>query len=185
VRFKNAGRGALHAFEPPTADSACKEGQQTFSLVATSRRPAELVHTKLANLPTPGRHDLEPSVRLNRIDAQARGIRQGDTVDVESRIGKIRLKAVVTPDVAPGLVSIDFGWGNPTDHKASMNLLTRDDVWDPVSGGYPNRYTPCEAKKCPDSRCGAVPSLGDGRAMVQSGPEGSFQQDDFLARQTC
>ena len=146
-RFKNAGRGALPVFEPPFEDATTDAGRKKFSLIATSRRPAELVHTKLANLPTPGRGDLEPSVKMNSFDAQARGIRQGEMAEVESRNGKIRLKAVVTDDVVPGLVSIDFGWGNPTDNKASMNKLTRDDVWDPVSGGYPNRYTPCEVKK--------------------------------------
>jgi anaerobic selenocysteine-containing dehydrogenase len=146
-QFKNAGRGALPVFEPPFEDSAMEAGQMKFSLIATSRRPAELVHTKLANLPTPGRFNLEPSVKINSFDAQERGIKQGEMVQVESRNGKIRLKVVVTDDVVPGLVSIDFGWGNPTDSKASMNILTRDDVWDPVSGGYPNRYTPCEVKK--------------------------------------
>ena len=54
-RFKNAGRGALPVFEPPFGDSAVEAGRKKFSLIATSRRPAELVHTKLANLPTPGR----------------------------------------------------------------------------------------------------------------------------------
>jgi len=146
-RFKKAGRGALPIFEPPFEDATTGAGRKKFSLIATSRRPAELVHTKLANLPTPGRGDLEPSVKMNGFDAQARGIRHGEMAEVESRNGKIRLKAIVTDDVVPGLVSIDFGWGNPTDNKASMNKLTRDDVWDPVSGGYPNRYTPCEVKK--------------------------------------
>jgi anaerobic selenocysteine-containing dehydrogenase len=146
-RFKNAGRGALPVFEPPFEDSAVEAVQKKFSLIATSRRPAELVHTKLANLPTSGRLNLEPSVKMSSSDAQARRIQEGERVEVESRNGTIRLKAVVTDDVVPGLVSIDFGWGNPTDNKASMNLLTRDDIWDPVSGGYPNRYTPCEVKK--------------------------------------
>jgi hypothetical protein len=44
-------------------------------------------------------------------------------------------------------VAIDFGWGNPTDKKASLNTLTPDDVWDPVSGGYPNRVFLCEIQK--------------------------------------
>jgi len=84
---------------------------------------------------------------MNSLDARTRGIREGEMVKVKSINGKIRLKALVTSDVVPGLVSIDFGWGNPTDNEASMTILTRDDVWDPVSGGYPNRYLPCEARK--------------------------------------
>ncbi len=41
---------------------------------------------------------------------------------------------------------VDFGWGNPTDNKPNINLLTSDAVWDPVSGGYPNRLFLCEAR---------------------------------------
>lgn len=161
-RFRKAGRGALPVFAPPAGDAAAAADGQKFSLIATSRRPAELVHTKLANLPTPGRSELEPRVRMNPRDARSRAIGQGETVEVESRNGTIRLQALITDDVAPGTVSIDFGWGNPTDNRASMNLLTRDDVWDPVSGGYPNRYIPCEVRKAairtgtaPDGRCGS------------------------------
>jgi anaerobic selenocysteine-containing dehydrogenase len=146
-RFEKAGRGALAGFVPPDDDALGGTGEKRFGLVATSRRPAELVHTKLANLPTPGRANLEPCLRINSRDARARGIGTGERVEVESVNGKILLKALVTDDVVPGLVAIDFGWGNPTDQKASMNMLTRDDVWDPVSGGYPNRYTPCEVRK--------------------------------------
>jgi hypothetical protein len=47
----------------------------------------------------------------------------------------------------PGMVTIDFGWGNPTDGKASFNIVSHDDVWDPVSGGYPIRCFLCEIKK--------------------------------------
>jgi len=67
-------------------------------------------------------------------------------VEVESPRGKIQLKAKIADDIGPGLVAIDFGWGNPTDNKASINLLTSDAVWDRVSGGYPNRLFVCEVK---------------------------------------
>ncbi len=45
------------------------------------------------------------------------------------------------------MIAVDFGWGNPTDNKANVNLLTSDAVWDPVSGGYPNRLFLCEIRK--------------------------------------
>ena len=68
-------------------------------------------------------------------------------MEVETRTGKIQLKARISEDVGPGLVTIDFGWGNPTDKKASINSLSPDDVWDPVSGGYPNRLFLCKIKR--------------------------------------
>lgn len=80
-------------------------------------------------------------------DAEKRGIGKGDLVEVRSPRGKIQLKAKITDYIGPGLVSIDFGWGNPTDNMPSLNLLTPDDVWDPVSGGYPHRLFMCEVTK--------------------------------------
>lgn len=116
--------------------------------MATTRRAAEYVHTKLVNLPTAGRRYPDPLLMMHPLDAENRGIRQDDPVEVRSPRGTIQLKAQVTENIGPGLVSIDFGWGNPTDKKASINLLTSDAVWDPVSGGYPNRLFVCEARSC-------------------------------------
>jgi anaerobic selenocysteine-containing dehydrogenase len=149
-RFKKAGRQALPVFEYPKESPAARPDlAKKFGLCATTRRPAELVHTKLVNLPTPGRIYLDPLVKMNTADAAKRGIKQDEMVEVESRTGKIRLKADISGDVMPGVVTIDFGWGNPTDKKASVNSLSPDDVWDPVSGGYPNRLFLCEVKKVP------------------------------------
>jgi anaerobic selenocysteine-containing dehydrogenase len=85
-------------------------------------------------------------------DAEKRGIRQDDLVEVASPRGKIQVKAKITEDVGPRMVAVDFGWGNPTDNKPNVNLLTSDAVWDPVSGGYPNRLFPCEIRKVTPSR---------------------------------
>ncbi len=147
-KFRNANRGSLPAFEHPKESQATHgDLMQKYRLSATTRRPAEYVHTKLVNLSTGGRNYPVPLVRMNEADAKPRAIEQGDLVEVESARGRIQLKAQVTPDVSPGLVSIDFGWGNPTDNKASMNLLTSDEVWDPVSGAYPTRLLRCDIKK--------------------------------------
>ena len=138
----------MPVFEYPKESPAARPDLlEKYSLCATNRRPAEFVHTKLVNLPTSGRIYPDPLVKMNAADAAERGIKQDDMVEVESRTGKIRLKASISGDVTPGMVTIDFGWGNPTDKKASVNTLSPDDVWDPVSGGYPNRLFMCEVKK--------------------------------------
>ena len=136
------------AFEYPKESPVARPDlAKKYSLCATTRRPAEFVHTKLVNLPTAGRIYPDPLVKMNTDDAAKRNIQQDDMVEVESRTGKIRLTASISADVTPGVVTIDFGWGNPTDKKASINSLSPDDVWDPVSGGYPNRLFLCEVKK--------------------------------------
>lgn len=146
-RFKKAGRPPLPFFEYPRESAAARPDlADKYCLAATTRKPAEFVHTKLFNLPTPGRFYPEPLVKINIVDAAKRDIKKGDMVEVESRTGKIRLKSMISEDVGPGLVTIDFGWGNPTDKKASINSLSPDDVWDPISGGYSNRLFLCKVK---------------------------------------
>ncbi len=84
---------------------------------------------------------------LHPVDAAKKGIGPDDLVEVRTAGGKIQVKARITENIGPGMISIDFGWGNPTDDKANVNLLTSDEVWDPVSGGYPNRLFLCEISK--------------------------------------
>lgn len=84
------------------------------------------------------------TVDVNPQDAQARGIVEGQAVQVGSRTGRIALKARVTDEVPPGIVSIDHGWGSrvfdptgreaPTVQGVNRNLLVAADVFDEVAG---------------------------------------------------
>ncbi len=146
-RFKGANCQALPTFQYPKESPATNsELTREYRLLGTTRRTAEYVHTKLVNLPTAGRRYPDPLLRLHPMDAEKRGIRQDDLVEVTSPRGTIQVKAKITEDIGPGMVAVDFGWGNPTDNKPNVNLLTSDEVWDPISGGYPNRLFLCEAK---------------------------------------
>jgi len=51
-------------------------------------------------------------VEINSERARKLGIRDGDRVWIESRKGKIQLKARILPTVAPSLVHIPFGQGH-------------------------------------------------------------------------
>lgn len=54
---------------------------------------------------------------INPADAQARGIKSGDTVSVKSPAGEIHIAAKVTPRIVPGTIAIPQGaW-----HNADMN----------------------------------------------------------------
>ena len=147
-RFKRSHCQPLPVFQyPEESHRTNPDGSKGYPLSGTTRRPAEFVHTKFRNLPALGNRYPDPLVMVHPDDAGERGIRQNDWVEVKSPRGKIEAKARITEDLKPGLVAIDFGWGNPTDRKASMNALTSDEVWDPVSGGYPNRLFVCEIKE--------------------------------------
>jgi anaerobic selenocysteine-containing dehydrogenase len=147
-RFKNAGYGALPTFEYPKESHITNpELSKEYTLLGTTRRIAHIVQTKLINLPVTGKLYPDPLLMLHPVDAESRRIKTGDAVEVTSPRGKIEVKARITEDVGPGMVAVDFGWGNPTDKKPNVNLLSSDEVWDPISGGYPNRLFLCEVGK--------------------------------------
>ena len=84
------------------------------------------------------------TVDVNPEDARARGIAEGQRVAVGSRTGRIEVKARVTDEVPPGIVSIDHGWGSrvfdPTGRTApqvqgvNRNLLVAADEFDEIAG---------------------------------------------------
>jgi anaerobic selenocysteine-containing dehydrogenase len=127
--------------------STCVGSEKEFPLTGTSRRPTQFVHTKFKNLETLSSSYPEPLFYIHPKDARRRGIGDGDEVVAASPQGEVTLRAKLTEDTKSGLVWIDFGWGNPTDGKANINILTNDEDFDPVSGGTPNRIFPCKVRR--------------------------------------
>jgi anaerobic selenocysteine-containing dehydrogenase len=144
-KFKTYNYGALPVFRDPKESQITNpELAKEYSLLGTTRKPAEYVHSKLKNIPALQKRYPNPLVMINPKDAHLRGIKPEHQVEIKSPRGNIKVSAKISEDVTPGLVAIDFGWGNPTDKKASINALTSDEVWDPISGGYPCRLFLCE-----------------------------------------
>jgi anaerobic selenocysteine-containing dehydrogenase len=148
-RFAGKGGSPLPSYSEPAGEPLGTEdmGRKGFPLLGTSRRPGQFVHTKLKNIEVLSKSYPQPLVYLHPDDASARGIREGDEVEVASPQGAVRINAKVSEDTKYGIVCVDFGWGNPTDRKASINALTNDGTCDPFSGGTPNRLFPCEVRK--------------------------------------
>ena len=135
-------------YEPlPTYRKPAETPTDDYPLIATTRRPGNYVHTRFRNLPMLHKKQPDPFVRLHPQDAEVREIEEGSLTLVESPQGSIQVKAKVTPEVRPGLIIIDFGWGNPWDQGANVNVLTRDDERDPVCCATPNRRFICQLKK--------------------------------------
>ncbi|MFH1136203.1 MAG: molybdopterin-dependent oxidoreductase [Pseudomonadota bacterium] len=149
--FEKLGAAPLPAFSAPAGEPLDRQAlaAKGFTLLGTSRRPARFVHTKFKNLPKTAQSYPEPLVYLHPRDAWERGVKDGAEVEVRSPGGRIVIKAKRTEDTTPGLVWIDFGWGNPTDGLANINRLVNDQFMDPISGGTPNRLFPCEVRLHP------------------------------------
>jgi len=81
----------------------------------------------------PWMREIEPhSVWINTVDAEGRGIKDGDLVDVYNDRGRIRIPAKVTERIMPGVVNVSEGaWYDPdeegVDHGGCANVLTNDE----------------------------------------------------------
>ncbi|MBN2550631.1 MAG: molybdopterin-dependent oxidoreductase [Anaerolineales bacterium] len=90
-------------------------------------------------------------VFINPIDAQARGIEDGDLVQVFNGRGATVLPCRVTPRILPGVVDIPQGawWApdeNGVDRGGSVNILTSE-RWTPLAFGTAQHTFMVEVKK--------------------------------------
>lgn len=92
---------------------------------------------------------------INPLDAQERGISQGDTIRVKNQFGVIELLAKVTPRVIPGTVAVSqgawhdadmFGDAERVDKGGSINTLTTQRP-SPLSKGNPQHTNICQVEK--------------------------------------
>ncbi|MDO9004209.1 MAG: molybdopterin-dependent oxidoreductase [Aquabacterium sp.] len=77
-------------------------------------------------------------------DATQRGLSEGQTVQITSRVGQIAAPVFITADIRPGVVSLPHGWGHgrqgvklgvASQHAGvSLNDLTDDQLTDRISG---------------------------------------------------
>jgi anaerobic selenocysteine-containing dehydrogenase len=90
-------------------------------------------------------------------DAEARGLSQGESVVVESRVGAIPLPLEVSEEMMPGTVSIPHGWGHgrtgvqtavASAHAgASINDLTDELAVDALTGGAAFSGVPVQVRR--------------------------------------
>jgi len=115
-------------YQPP-ADQTDND----FPFVATSGRQLYHWHTRTKTGRAPALHDAAPGpfVAINRQDAMAIGIQDGDTVRVVSRRGDLTALAKVGDVVPPGVVFVPFHYGELGAKHSANNLMPN--LRDPVS----------------------------------------------------
>jgi len=107
----------------------------------TGSRLPFYTHSKLRELPWLNQFMPEPTVFLNPKDAEARGIKDGDQVEVSSKHGSVKMVAGVTNIVMPGVVDIYHGWS-----KANINQIVPRH-FDPILGFPAFKEGLCEVRK--------------------------------------
>jgi len=103
---------------------------EKYPLQLLSPHPRVRVHSTLQNVDW--LTETEPhAMWINPVDAEARGIRDGDEVFVFNDRGKLAIKAWVTKRILPGVISIYEGTYYEPDEEGicrggSVNVLTND-----------------------------------------------------------
>lgn len=104
------------------------ETRKSFPLQLYGRHPKGRVHSTYHNIDVL-RAAVTDAVWLNPIDADARGVKDGDMVRVVSKRGETRIQAKVTPRIMPGVASMEQGIWFKLDAKGRetegcVNALT-------------------------------------------------------------
>jgi len=102
----------------------------------------------------------DPLVQINPRTAEGLDIKDGDWVWIESRRGRVRMKAKLFDGIDPRVVHCEHGWWfpelpgeEPWLHgvwESNVNVLTDDDpdTCDEHAGGWPLKTALCKVYKC-------------------------------------
>ncbi len=104
----------------------------------------------------------DPYFSLNPELAEKLNIKYGDWCWIETRRGRIKMRANVEPEVHPNVVFAPRGWWFPERDgsadldnpfgclESNVNVLTSVDDWDcdPMGGSWANRGLMCKVYKC-------------------------------------
>jgi anaerobic selenocysteine-containing dehydrogenase len=115
--------GGMYHYRPDPATTA-------FPLALVSPSTSEAISSTLY-----GRVDKQVPVTLHPLDATARGIADGDPVDVENELGLVRCIARVSDEMRPGVAMLPKGlWAKHTGNGQTANALAPDTLTD-LGGG--------------------------------------------------
>lgn len=81
-------------------------------------------------------------MEIHPVTAAKYGVLDGERVFVETKKGKIKIKAKLIEDIAPQMGSIPHGWA-----AANVNMLTNIGLRDPISGYHENKGLLCRITK--------------------------------------
>ena len=129
--------------EPPESPVSTPELAKKYPLILTTgARVVEYLHSQLRNVHRLHRLRPEPEAEMNPETAAKYGIKDKDKIRVESPRGSIEIKAKLTEDIIPGIVSVTHGW-----HEANINILTDETPADPVGGNPSLKALLCRVER--------------------------------------
>lgn len=123
------GLDPLPRYEPPAEYVAHPLEEGWLTLISAAAH--HFVSSSMANQPGLRAKEGEATIEINPLDAAARNIRDGDVVVVSNQRGQCYLRAVVSTNVPPGVVSAVKGhWPSLSPDGRNVNWTTPDALAD-------------------------------------------------------
>ena len=123
---------------------------EEYPLLLTTRCEAAYKLTGFKQVTYMRRHMPDPIVEMNPETAQEAGLREGDWIHIETRMGRIQKRLVLDKDMDPRVVLAAFGWWFPEDpsnllqwDKSNVNILFDSEPDEPATGSLELRGMPC------------------------------------------
>ena len=130
--------------EPTQSPGQAPELAKDYPLILiTGARMLAYTHWQMRNIPELRKLAPEPLAEINPSTAKKYGIANGDMITVETKGGQIKVKASLTEDLMPGVVSLAHGW----EDEFNANVLTELQPSDPITGYSEFRNIACRIKK--------------------------------------
>jgi anaerobic selenocysteine-containing dehydrogenase len=143
------GMDPVADFVPPE-ESRHTQRAKEFPLELLARKADNFLNTTFVNLPSVQKMEREHELEMNRLDAEARGIKDGEPVRVYNNRGEIFLKARVDGAVSPGVVGAKLGWAKHAEGGVNINVLTSARLTD-LGGGATFYATLVEVERVPET----------------------------------
>ncbi|MFP5237413.1 MAG: molybdopterin-dependent oxidoreductase [Acidobacteriota bacterium] len=134
------GLDPLPAFVAP-AESRWSEAARKFPLEMLARKNDNYMNSTFANLDGHRRMESrhEHRLEMHPLDAESRGIGEGDAVRVFNERGSLGLTAMLNPHLPAGVVAGRLDWAKLHPQGENVNVLTSERLTD--MGGGPTFYS--------------------------------------------
>jgi anaerobic selenocysteine-containing dehydrogenase len=160
--FLDIGQPPLPTFtEPAWSHRARPDLAARFPLVLTCNKSLHFCETQHRHVASLRKHVPDPLVELHPEAAAARGIAEGDWVEITTPKGAVRARAELNATLDPSVVSGQHGWFTGCEEldlpafppfgpgSANLNLVLAQTPSDPVGGSSPLRAQLCEVAPLP------------------------------------
>ena len=136
--LKAMGLHPVASFTPPGESRHTAQAKE-FPLELLARKADNFLNTTFCDVPVIAAMEDPNRLELNAVDAQARGIADGDPVRVFNPRGEVFLRAKVNGAVQPGVVAARLNWAKFSPRGRNINSLTSEKLTD--LGNAPTFYS--------------------------------------------